>query len=185
MSEPFVLDADLTAGVIPQGIHLAKCTEATIEPNKARDGNNLVFTFFMLTPGEEAKSLKMWQSLKQSVAWRYTKVLASFNIFPNSEAGKFSFSNEQELLRKLKGKIIRLQISHNDYQGEARAQIDNVLPEHELSEAGLSPDTISQINSSVGLPKTPAAQKLPSKRKKDESEQTSDSDLSEEDKLPF
>lgn len=171
MPEAFILDADLTAGTIPEGIHLAKCTEAVIEPNKAKDGNNLIFTFFMLTPGQEARSLKLWQSLKPTVAWRYTKILASFGVFPDAATSQFKFDGEQSLLKALIGKKVRLQVSHQDYNGDTRAQIDNVLPETETDSValGVSASAASEIASSVGLPKkpaTPAPAKLPSKAAK-------------------
>lgn len=126
------LNLDITAGAIKEGMHQARCIDAKIEPNKARDGNNLVFEFEILSPDEKGKRIKMWQSLKESVAWRYTKVLAAFGI--GAAAG--GNTNVSISRQTLVGKVVKLQISHSDYQGEKRAQVDNVLPDGDTATAG-------------------------------------------------
>lgn len=116
------LNIDKTAGTISEGTHLAKCIEAKVEPNKSRDGNNLVLEFEILSPTDSGRKIKMWQSLKESVAWRYTTVLAAFGIKAAEGQTQATFGRKD-----LVGKKVKLVISHDDYQGTPRAQINDVL----------------------------------------------------------
>ena len=125
MSEPskdfnFTLDVDTTAGLISKGLHLAECVDVDLSDNKAGDGKNLVLKFKILTPGESGRQITLYQSLKKTVAWKYTQTLAAFGV---------DTSKEQVAIKRslFVGKRVRLQISHSDYQGSDRAQIENLL----------------------------------------------------------
>lgn len=129
-----VLDIDTAAGIITEGVHRARCTEAAIEANKNRDGNNLVLDFEIISDESAGKKIKMWQSLKPSVAWRYTTVLAAFGIKHKEGESQVRISRGA-----IVNKIVRLQISHNDYNGNTRAQIDNVLDAEESKTLATAP----------------------------------------------
>ena len=149
MMKPFIIPLDLTAGTVSAGVHRAKCTEAKFEANKMRDGNNLVLEFEILTPGEEGRKLKMWQSMKPTVAWRYTKVFDAFGEYERDAKGNAVFASEGAFIKHFVNRSVKLQVSHSDYQGEARAQIDNVLPDGD----GIVPPPIGL----PGLPGLPSA----------------------------
>lgn len=140
MSDNFQLDLDfdISHGTVPEGIHAAEVMDVEIKDNKAGDGKNLVLKFKITSPGNEGRQLTMYQSLKPSVAWRYTAVLSALGV--DVSKGKGQISRNGLMNRKC-----RLLVKHEDYQGEPRAQIDNVL----------APD--------VAQPSAPAAQATPAR----------------------
>ena len=121
MSKNFKIQLDLDqSSVVPsKGMHLAKVVEAEVKDNKAKDGQNLVLTFQVQTKGEEGRRVTLWQSLKPQVAWRYSQVRAAFGF-----QGASATVQRSDLV----GKLVKIQISHEDVSGETRASVDRVLP---------------------------------------------------------
>ena len=121
MSKNFKVELDLDQSSTPpsKGMHVAKVMEAEVADNKAKDGKNLVLTFAIQTKGETGRRVTLWQSLKPQVAWRYSQVLAAFGF-----QGTTAVIQRKDFV----GKLVKVQISHEDVNGETRASVDRVLP---------------------------------------------------------
>lgn len=126
MSFQLTVNTDQTQGTVSKGIHLAKCIKAEVKENKAKDGQNLVLDFEILTPGEQGRRVRLYQSLKDSVAWRYTKVFQAFGV--DTSKGKAQITQ-----RTFEGQKVRVAIDHDDWQGETRSTVADVLPVREGS----------------------------------------------------
>ena len=120
---------DESASVPSKGLHRARCISAEVKENKAKDGDNLVLDFEILTPAEKGRRVTLFQSLKESVAWRYTQVFAAFGL----RGASVTITNSDFV-----GKTVKLQISHGDYNGDTRANIDRVLPDGDKATAKAS-----------------------------------------------
>lgn len=122
MSESFsvVVPLDTSVGTVSAGVHRARVISVKKEQNKAKTGDNLVFEFEILTPGEEGRKLRLWQSLLPQVAFKYMQVFAAFGIDMNGKDAKIT---DQSFLKK----TVRIQVVHTDDQGVTRANIENVL----------------------------------------------------------
>lgn len=119
----FNLDLQADQSNIPasKGIHVAECVK--VEQKVSQQGNDmLVFSYDIKTPGEEGK--RVWDRVVTTpkMAWKYTQVFSAFGLTP----GKKGFEGITE--KSFLGKKVRLAITHDDYEGVARAQVDSVLP---------------------------------------------------------
>lgn len=129
MSEKFdiSLDLDETVGQLSQGVHRAKCVSAKVSDNKAGDGQNLILEFKSMTKGEAGRSIRTWISLKETARWRLTEVINAFA----ADVEKTSKGTKVRLRPGLFiGKVVRINVVHEDYMGEERASIDRILPDN-------------------------------------------------------
>ena len=77
------VETDSSVGSLTAGIHRARCKEAKVEPNKARDSHNLVLTMESMEKGQEGRTARTWLSLKESARWKLTEALMKAEGGPN------------------------------------------------------------------------------------------------------
>lgn len=124
MSESFniSLPADQSRVTASKGIHVATCKKVESKTSSAQNPM-LVFLYESNSPGEEGRTVFDNVVITQNMAWRYTKVFAAYGIKPHPKDG---FKNLKPGM--FVGKKVRLVIEHEDYQGEMRARVREVLP---------------------------------------------------------
>jgi hypothetical protein len=128
---------DSSVGQLSAGIHRARCKEAKIEPNKARDGHNLVLTMESMEAGQEGRTARTWVSLKETARWKLTETLMAFGAEP--EKDKTGAPKVRMTRKMFIGARVRIHISVEDYEGEDRAQIQRILPWDSKTTAGGPP----------------------------------------------
>jgi len=178
MSDNFAMDLEFDTTRIPiePGIHRAKVIDIKKEQNKAKDGDNLVFTFEVVDGPSKGAQTRLWQSLKPSVKWKYTEVIAAFGVDVKAGQGRITRAT-------FMGKIVRIQVVEGDTDngGEAQRNIQSVLPDDPSSAvpAAAKPQSQAQDLGDDEGPKTEAQKAAP------KIDQGLDDFPPEEEDLPF
>lgn len=124
------LELDANVGSPGEGIHKAKCVDARIKPNKARDSHNIELDFEITAGPDQGKTTRMWLSMKEAARWKVTETLQDgFGIEPKHDKN----GKPRTRLRRqdVVGKKVRLHIVLQDVNGEERASVERVLPPRE------------------------------------------------------
>lgn len=124
------LSLDSSVGQVSAGVHRFKCIKAVVEPNKAKDGHNLVLTLEVAGGKEKGRQVRTWISLKESARWKLTEVVQAFG-------GKTKETKDGVRVRlrpdMFVNRFVRANIVVEDYQGEDRASVDRILPDEAVS----------------------------------------------------
>lgn len=147
------LETDSSVGTLTAGIHRARCKEAKVEQNKARDGHNLVLTMESMEKGQEGRTARTWLSLKETARWKLTEALQAFGA--EAEADKSGSPKVRMTRATFVGKKVRIQIAMDDFNGEERASIERILPYDGKSTAGGPERTAAKKPSPLEEPDEP------------------------------
>lgn len=119
------LGVDTSVGAFPEGIHRAKCVDARVEPNKAGDSHNLILDFEAEGGEYSGRRVRTWLSFKDSVRWKLTEALNAFGV--ETEVGSDGKPKVHITRKSFVGNSVRLHVVHEDYMGEARPNVNQIL----------------------------------------------------------
>lgn len=122
----FTVEADISVGLISEGVRKLRCKDAKVEDNRAKDGKNLVLTLVSIERAEKGRQVTTWISLKDSARWKLTEALHAFGVeIKEDSRGRPTARLKREMFV---GQKVRARISHQDWNGTDRAQVDQLLP---------------------------------------------------------
>lgn len=121
-----VISVDLSKAdsnsLIPDGEYQAIVYDVAQKQNKAQDGFNLNWQFKIRGGEYEGRSVFLTTSLKENALFRLRDVLIALG-HPIPEDGKLELDTEDLL-----AKPCTITVTHSEYNGKTRNQVQDVLP---------------------------------------------------------
>lgn len=115
---PFLVDYDPEGDLLPEGLHIAAFI--AVESKSSAAGNPMLVLQFEIHEDTDFTGSKLWLNLllTPSHAWRRKPVFAALGLIPGKGID----------IREAVGKLVKLDIQHEDWEGTTRPRIKKVLP---------------------------------------------------------
>lgn len=122
----FVIEADPSVGLISEGIQPLKCVGVKTKKASSGDGQTLQIIFESMTKDEQGRRVFMHVGLGEASRWKLTEVLLAFGIETTKDSkGRLTARLTPEAFM---GQRVRGRIAHDPYNGELRAQVEQLMP---------------------------------------------------------
>lgn len=105
----------------PAGPHTAKVVKIEMQDSKSTPGAKMLYWEFEVQTEGGEKYRRVWTntSLQPQALWKLRDLVNACGVFPSAEG-----FNKSECL----GRLLKIWITHEEYQGKTMAKVDDYAP---------------------------------------------------------